>query len=135
MALAEILAPSAQLGTWSEWDDRAAKHIQVARAEIARSRGITAVALFTLTLFRRRSSIHVEDAGHSSVRQSETSPQSCNAMASGQQRCRRLGRHHRPCNIIGSRPSEHYFRSVCLFVCLFVCAEFFQPSSIRFGSN
>jgi len=31
----------------------------------------------------------------------------------------------------GSRPSDHYFRSVCLFV----CAEFFQPSSIRFGSN
>jgi len=22
----------------------------------------------------------------------------------------------------GSRPSDHYFRSVCLFVCLFVCA-------------
>jgi len=22
---------------------------------------------------------------------------------------------------IGSRPSDHYFRSVCLFVCLFVC--------------
>ena len=36
---------------------------------------------------------------------------------------------------IGSRPSDHYFRSVCLSVCLFVCAEFFQPSSIRFGSN
>jgi len=35
----------------------------------------------------------------------------------------------------GSRPSDHYFRSDCLFVCLFVCAEFFQPSSIRFGSN
>jgi len=32
--------------------------------------------------------------------------------------------------IIGSRPSDHYFRSVCwfvcLFVCLFVCAEFFS---------
>jgi len=26
----------------------------------------------------------------------------------------------------GSRPSDHYFRSVCLFVCLFVCAEFFS---------
>jgi len=25
---------------------------------------------------------------------------------------------------IGSRPSDHYFRSVCLSVCLFVCAEF-----------
>jgi len=23
--------------------------------------------------------------------------------------------------IIGSRPSDHYFRSVCWFVCLFVC--------------
>jgi len=23
--------------------------------------------------------------------------------------------------LIGSRPSDHYFRSVCLFVCLFVC--------------
>ena len=23
--------------------------------------------------------------------------------------------------VIGSRPSDHYFRSVCLFVCLFVC--------------
>jgi len=32
---------------------------------------------------------------------------------------------------IGSRPSDYYFRSVCLFV----CAEFFQPSLIRFGSN
>jgi len=28
--------------------------------------------------------------------------------------------------IFGSRPSDHYFRSVCLFVCLFVCAEFFS---------
>jgi len=31
--------------------------------------------------------------------------------------------------IIGSRPSDHYFRSVCLsvclFVCLFVCARVF----------
>jgi len=31
---------------------------------------------------------------------------------------------------VGSRPSDHYFRSVCLcvclFVCLFVCAEFFS---------
>jgi len=25
---------------------------------------------------------------------------------------------------IGSRPSDHYFRSVCWFVCLFVCAVF-----------
>jgi len=28
--------------------------------------------------------------------------------------------------LIGSRPSDHYFRSVCLSVCLFVCAEFFS---------
>jgi len=35
---------------------------------------------------------------------------------------------------VGSRPSDHYFRSVCLYVCLFVClsvclfvcAEFFS---------
>ena len=41
----------------------------------------------------------------------------------------------------GSRPSDHYFRSVCLsvclFVCLFVCAEFFSavfhPISIKLG--
>jgi len=42
---------------------------------------------------------------------------------------------------VGSRPSDHYFRSVCLSVCLFVCLSvclcrvFFQPFSIRFGSN
>jgi len=39
--------------------------------------------------------------------------------------------------IVGSRPSDHYFRSVCLFVCLFVCAEFFSavfdPISIKLG--
>ena len=50
---------------------------------------------------------------------------------------------------IGSRPSDHYFRSaclsvclsgclsVCLFVCLFVCAEFFSavfdPIWIKLG--
>jgi len=38
---------------------------------------------------------------------------------------------------IGSRPSDHYFRSVCLSVCLFVCAEFFSavfdPISIKLG--
>ena len=41
----------------------------------------------------------------------------------------------------GSRPSDHYFRSVCWFVCLsiclFVCAEFFSsifdPISIKLG--
>ena len=36
--------------------------------------------------------------------------------------------------VFGSRPSDHYFRSVCLFVCLFV-QSFSQPSSIRFRSN
>jgi len=43
--------------------------------------------------------------------------------------------------LIGSRSSDHYFRSVCwfvcLFVCLFVCAEFFSavfdPISIKLG--
>ena len=39
--------------------------------------------------------------------------------------------------VIGSRPSDHYFRSVCLFVCLFVCAEFFSavfdPIWIKLG--
>ena len=39
--------------------------------------------------------------------------------------------------IFGSRPSDHYFRSVCLSVCLFVCAEFFSavfdPISIKLG--
>jgi len=40
--------------------------------------------------------------------------------------------------VFGSRPSDHYFRSVCLSVCLFVCLfvqSFSQPFSIRFGSN
>jgi len=40
--------------------------------------------------------------------------------------------------IIGSRPSDHYFRSVCLFVYLFVCLfvqSFSPPSLIRFRSN
>ena len=40
-------------------------------------------------------------------------------------------------SIFGSRPSDHYFRSVCLLVCLFVCAEFFSavfdPISIKLG--
>jgi len=39
--------------------------------------------------------------------------------------------------LVGSQPSDHYFRSVCLFVCLFVCAEFFSavfdPISIKLG--
>jgi len=39
--------------------------------------------------------------------------------------------------LVGSRPSDHYFRSVCLSVCLFVCAEFFlavfDPISIKLG--
>jgi len=39
--------------------------------------------------------------------------------------------------VIGSQPSDHYFRSVCWFVCLFVCAEFFSavfdPISIKLG--
>jgi len=38
---------------------------------------------------------------------------------------------------VGSRPSDHYFRSVRWFVCLFVCAEFFSavfdPISIKVG--
>ena len=40
------------------------------------------------------------------------------------------GRERRSVAAIGSR-----FRSVCWFVCLFVCAEFSQPSLIRFRSN
>ena len=39
--------------------------------------------------------------------------------------------------LVGSRPSDHYFHSVCWFVCLFVCAEFFSavfdPISIKLG--
>jgi len=35
---------------------------------------------------------------------------------------------------VGSLSSDHYFRSVCLFVCLFV-QRFSQPSLIRFRSN
>jgi len=39
--------------------------------------------------------------------------------------------------LIGSRRSDHYFRSVCWFVCLFVCAEFFSavfdPISMKLG--
>ena len=39
---------------------------------------------------------------------------------------------------IGSRPSDHYFCSVCLSFCLSVCLfvqSFSQPSLIRFRSN
>ena len=40
--------------------------------------------------------------------------------------------------VVGSRPSDHYFRSVCLSVCLFVClfvrAEFFMGrGGLRFS--
>jgi len=41
--------------------------------------------------------------------------------------------------VIGSRPSDHYFRSVCLSVCLFVClfvqffSAVFDPISIKLG--
>jgi len=39
--------------------------------------------------------------------------------------------------VFGSRPSDHYFRSVCWFVCLLVCAEFFSavfdPILIKLG--
>jgi len=49
------------------------------------------------------------------------------------------GKYNRICKAdIGSRPSDHYFRSVCWFVCLSVCfAEFFSavfdPISIKLG--
>ena len=51
----------------------------------------------------------------------------------------------RQLQLIGSWPTDHYFRSVCWFVCLsvclsvclFVCAEFFSavfdPISIKLG--
>ena len=49
---------------------------------------------------------------------------------------------HNKKNNIGSRPSDHYFRSVCWFVCLSVCLSvclfvqsFSQPSLIRFRSK
>ena len=42
--------------------------------------------------------------------------------------------HQLCCQTIGSWPSDHYFRSVCLFVCLFMQC-FSQPSLIRFRSN
>ena len=44
---------------------------------------------------------------------------------------------HRTVLTIASRPSDHYFRSVCLSVCLSVCAEFFSavfdPIWIKLG--
>jgi len=40
-----------------------------------------------------------------------------------------------PVLLVGSQPSDHYFRTVCWFVCLCVCAEFFSavfdPISIK----
>jgi len=39
-------------------------------------------------------------------------------------------------SLIGSRPSDHYFRSVCLFVCLFLQSFFsavFDPIWIKLG--
>jgi len=40
-------------------------------------------------------------------------------------------------SLVGSRLSDHYFRSVCFSVCLFVCAEFFSavfdPIWIKLG--
>jgi len=34
---------------------------------------------------------------------------------------------------IGSRPSDHYFRSVCLFVCAEFFSAVFDPISIKLG--
>jgi len=46
---------------------------------------------------------------------------------------------HATVTVFCSRPSDHYFRSFCLFVCLFVCAEFFSavfdPISIKLGNT
>jgi len=35
--------------------------------------------------------------------------------------------------VIGSRPSDHYFRSVCLFVCAEFFSAVFDPISIKVG--
>jgi len=35
--------------------------------------------------------------------------------------------------VIGSRPGDHYFRSVCLFVCAEFFSAVFDPISIKFG--
>jgi len=78
------------------------------RANFA-SRGFTAVALFTLTLFRRGRSIqgvtYFEDAGQRSL-QCETSPQLCNLMATGQQRTRRLCQHIRTARPVDRQPER-----------------------------
>jgi len=34
---------------------------------------------------------------------------------------------------IGSRPNDHYFRSVCLFVCAEFFSAVFDPISIKLG--
>ena len=36
-------------------------------------------------------------------------------------------------SFIGSRPSDHYFRSVCLFVCAEFFSAVFDPISIKLG--
>jgi len=36
--------------------------------------------------------------------------------------------------VVGSRPSDHYFRSVCLFVCAEFFSAVFDPISIKLGS-
>jgi len=50
---------------------------------------------------------------------------------------RKMFNTHNGHDIISSRPSDHYFRGVCLSVCLFVCAEFFSavfdPIWIKLG--
>ena len=37
------------------------------------------------------------------------------------------------CDIFGSRPSDHYFRSVCLSVCAEFFSAVFDPISIKLG--
>ena len=36
-------------------------------------------------------------------------------------------------SFVGSRPSDHYFRSVCLFVCAEFFSAVFDPISIKLG--
>ena len=38
-----------------------------------------------------------------------------------------------PSCTFGSRPSDHYFRSVCLFVCAEFFSAVFDPISIKLG--